>query len=317
MQLSGQNFKTVGQPQYSNSSFNSNPVTQPVAQPVAQQPQVAQAPQVNTVQQAALTPGVVPYQTQYPMGYYPPQNTVYPQYQPAPQQPQNVQVPATAAGVNIQIFNPSVSTPGSAPATYNVNAPSYPSNYYTNSVGNDGKLHPNNNTNINTNNNVNNSSEPQEKTKTEKRKVVELTDQYIMNLEQHLNSQEKAVRLKAAKEVYSRLEEDDSRFDDKALTALINKMLQDPSGEVRLIALSALDSRICKGDDYSVNVLQNMQNSKESNGQDAIDASNILLKMSAREVEKEFPVKEKKEQHKTAADVVDKPKKTAADAMKG
>ena len=125
---------------------------------------------------------------------------------------------------------------------------------------------------------------------------MELTDDYIRNLESYLNSQEKEVRLNAAKEVYARLAEDESRHDDKALTALINKMLQDPSEEIRLIALSALEGRIVTGDDYTVGVLQKMQQKSDGYGQDAVDASNILLKMSGKQVEKEFEVKDNKKQ---------------------
>ena len=73
-------------------------------------------------------------------------------------------------------------------------------------------------------------------------------------------------------------------------------MLQDPCEEVRVLALSALESRLCKGDDYTVGVLQNMQQNNNGYGQDAIDASNILLKMSGRQVEKEFEVKDVKQQ---------------------
>ena len=137
-----------------------------------------------------------------------------------------------------------------------------------------------------------------DKKKTEKKKVVELTDTYIKNLENYLDSQEKDVRLNAAKEVYARLEEDESRKDDKALTALINKMLQDPAEEIRLLALSALESRIVTGDDYTAGVLKQMQQSKDGYGQDAIDASKILLQMSGKQVEKEVPVKEKKPEKK-------------------
>lgn len=133
-----------------------------------------------------------------------------------------------------------------------------------------------------------------DKKKTEKKKVVELTDTYIKNLENYLDSQEKDIRLNAAKEVYARLEEDESRKDDKALTALVNKMLQDPAEEIRLLALSALESRIVTGDDYTAGVLKQMQQSKDGYGQDAIDASKILLQMSGKQVEKEVPVKEKK-----------------------
>ena len=294
MQVPVQNVKQQNN-QY-NNSFNSTAQTQCCTAP-NQQTQCQQT---------------------YPQGYLPPQQTVYPQYQPA--QNQNMQIPATASGVNIQIFNPSVAIPGAKAPTYNVNAPCYPSGYYTSSVGADGKLHPNNGTNsgtigdnnnntyttnTNTTNNTTTSANSIEKEdnkkKTEKRTIIQLTDEYIKNLESYLNSQDKGVRLNAAKEVYARLEEDDSRHDDKALTALVNKMLQDPSEEIRVIALSALDSKIVTGDDYTVNVLKNMQQNNNGYGQDAVDASNILLKMSGKQVEKEFEVKDtpkKKEEPK-------------------
>jgi len=260
------------------------------------------AGQQNVQQQC--TPGYIPPQ----VPYYPPCYS-QPQVQNQPQQqaqPQNVQVPATAAGVNIQIFNPSVGTPGAPAPTYNVNAPCYPSGYYTNSLGQDGKMHPNNSgctcpqngntgnsggtvTNTDTTTNTNN----QTNKKTEKRKIVELTDDYIRMLESYLNSQDEKIRLNAAKDVYARLEEDDSRHDDKALTALVNKMLQDPCDEIRLLALTALDGRMVDGDDYTVNVLKKMQQSDGGYGQDAIEANKILLQMSSRQVEKEFEVKDK------------------------
>ena len=308
----------------------------------------------------------------YPAGYVSPQN-MYPQAQ-------NMQVQPSTSGVHIQIINPSVGTPGAAP-TYNVNAPCYPSGYYTNSVGADGKMYPNNsgigqqgsntnngniggnvntgtnngiignnngqagnsgipygnnsgagqignntnngtidgnvntgtnngiigngnNSNNVTNNNTTTTIERSEK-KTEKRKIVELTDNYIKNLEAYLDSPDKQVRLNAAKEVYARLEEDESRYDDKALNALVNKMLQDPARDIRFLALTALDGRICKGDDYTVAVLKNMQaNNNDPLNQEAADASSILLKMSGRQVEKEFEVKEKKD--KKANEMSDK-----------
>lgn len=307
MQVTGQNI------QQKPAQCVTQPITQTQTCPVQSAPQQQQTP----------------VQNQYPQGYLPPQNTIYPQYQ-APQA-QNLQVPSTASGVNIQIFNPSVATPGAQPPTYNVNAPCYPSSYYTSSVGADGKMQPNNgsnnphtgdnvnngtnsgtigdnnhntyttNNNTTTNNNGTNSTDKTaetDKKKTEKRKIVELTDEYIKNLENYLNSQDKEVRRNAAKEVYERLKEDDSRHDDKALTALINKMLQDPSEDIRVVALSALDERIVTGDDYTVNVLKNMQQSNNGTGQDAVDASNILLKMSGRQVEKEFEVKDDKKDKK-------------------
>lgn len=192
-------------------------------------------------------------------------------------QPQNIQVPASQSGVNIQIFNPSVTPPGGAPPVYNVNAPNYgtgngngcyPGDYYMRQMGE-------------------NSSSGK---KTEKREIVQLTDEYIKNLENYLNSQDKEVRSMGAKEVFARLNEDHSRKDDLALNALINKMLQDPCTQVRVLALSALDSRIATGDNTTVSILQQMQNSKTGYGQDAVQATNVLLKMSGKTVEKEFEV---------------------------
>lgn len=228
------------------------------------------------------------------------QNNNIPQYQTAPVQAsqpvqqysqpqnQNVQVP-NYSGVNIQIFNPSVTPPGATAPVYNVNAPNYgatnatgcyPPDYYTKNFGQ--------NNQTNTTNTTENKTTDK---KTEKREIVQLTDDYIRNLENYLNSQDKEVRLMGAKEVVARLEEDHSRKDDKALNALINKMLQDPSTPIRVMALSALDSRIVTGDDFTVGVLQQMQNSQSGYGQDALQASNVLLKMSGQTTEKEFEVK--------------------------
>ena len=221
------------------------------------------------------------------------------QYQTAPMQQsaqgQNVQVP-NYSGVNIQIFNPSVTPPGATAPVYNVNAPNYapnggcyPSGYYTNNWGQQNGTNGQNGVQASASATMSTSEK-----KTEKREIVQLTDDYIRNLENYLNSQDKEVRLMGAKEVVARLEEDHSRKDDKALNALINKMLQDPSTPVRILAMSALNSRVASGDAFTINLLQQMQNSQSGYGQDAIQASEILLKMSGQKVEKEFEVKNDK-----------------------
>ena len=248
-----------------------------------QQP-IVQAPQSYMPPQQPAQP-----QVQQMAQAQPPQQVQAPQYQTAPmgqpQQGQNVQVP-NYSGVNIQIFNPSVTPPGGTAPVYNVNAPNYgqnsgcyPPNYYTNNYAPNG---------VNGNASTTNTNGK----KTEKREIVQLTDDYIRNLENYLNSQDKEVRMMGAKEVLARLEEDHSRKDDKALNALINKMLQDPSTPIRVMALSALDSRIVTGDDFTVNVLKQIQNSDTGYGQDAMQATNVLLKMSGKKVEKEFEVKD-------------------------
>lgn len=224
--------------------------------------------------------------------------------------PQNYQVP-NYSGVNIQIFNPSVTPPGAHPPVYNVNAPSYqsqgqssqvqmqgqgygqcmpccyPPNYYTQQLpaANNGSIIK--------------ETESGEKVKTEKRKVVQLTDEYIKNLENYLNSQDKSVRYMGAKEVVARLEEDEARCDDLALNALINKMLKDPYDKVRFLALASLKARIATGNDESVQLLKDMQSSKSAYGMDAPLATEVLLQMSGKKVEKEFVVKETQKETKT------------------
>lgn len=73
-------------------------------------------------------------------------------------------------------------------------------------------------------------------------RVTALTDEYIMSLENYLNNQNTDIRLMAAKEILTRLDEDKTRFDDAALNALLNKMLQDPQKIIRVAALSAFSS---------------------------------------------------------------------------
>lgn len=214
-------------------------------------------------------------------------------------QGQNVQVP-NYSGVNIQIFNPAVVTPGITNPVSNVNMPtytnntSYPANYYTQNlsqpVPSASPVKP---------------AQPQaeeETKKTEKREIVQLTDDYIRNLEMYLSDTEnKDVRLMGAKEVLARLQEDPIRKDDEALNALVNKMLKDPYEPVKFIAMAALESRAATGNQETVEILEGIQQPKSDApmaNEDALKASNILLKMSGTTVEKEFEVKDKPEKEK-------------------
>ncbi len=286
------------------------------------------------------------------------------QYQTQPIQPQGqnyapqVQtapiIPGSQSGVHIQIFNPSVGMPGTAPV-YNVNAPSYgtnpnqtpsyPANYYTTNWGQgccvpqypcasmpgsiNGGVNQTQNVTVNpaampaqpaaaqqgssNSGNINGqapagasataSATTNDGKKTEKRTIVMLTDDYIKNVENYLNSQDKEVRLMGAKEVVARALEDPSRKDDKALNALVNKMIQDPDMKVRFLGLSLLYSRNITGDANTAAILQNMQNSTSGYGQDALMAANILLKMSGQTTEKEFEVTDKAKNKKKTEDV--------------
>lgn len=291
---------------------------QNIQQPIAQTQQVYAQPQQQVQSQAQQCP-VQCQQAQVPQAS---------QYQTSPigqaQQGQNVQVP-NYSGVNIQIFNPSVTPPGATAPVYNVNAPNYsqnpgcyPPNYYTNNYNANGANGSNGadangvngaNSQNNANSTINTTENKTTDKKTEKREIVQLTDDYIKNLENYLNSQDKEVRMMGAKEVLARLEEDHSRKDDKALNALINKMLQDPSTPIRVMALSALDSRVVTGDNFTINILKQLQNSKDGYGQDALQATDVLLKMSGQKVEKEFEVKDS-DKKKTESKKSEKTEKT-------
>lgn len=210
-------------------------------------------------------------------------------------QPQNVQVP-NYSGVNIQIFNPSVAAPGANVPASNINTtnyatmPAYPQNYYTQNFAQPQIPAPVQPQNV----------EP-EKKKVEKREIVQLTDEYVKTLEGYLNNPNKEVRLMGAKEVLARLQEDDSRKNDVALNALINKMLQDPNQPVKFIAMAALESKAANGNDTSKALLQDIQKQKTAHGEDSLKASNILLKMSGNTIKKEFEVKEKPEKESKKA----------------
>jgi len=213
-------------------------------------------------------------------------------------QPNQGQTQPNYAGVNIQIFNPAVNAPGSMTAmpqpNSNINSnnytsnPVYPGNYYTQNFAQPAQpaqpIQPAP---------VVQPAEP-EKKKTETREIVELTDEHIKTLENYLNSQDKQERLLGAKEVTARLQEDKTRRNDDALNALVNKMLQDPYQPIRFMAMGAIESRMASGNDESVQLLQQLQSTQSSDGQDELKASNALLKMSGSTTKKEFEVENNK-----------------------
>lgn len=113
-------------------------------------------------------------------------------------------------------------------------------------------------------------------------RVVALTNEYIMSLENYLNNPNTEIRLMAAKEILTRLDEDKNRYDDAALNALLNKMLQDPEKLVRIAALSAFSSQLASGNDYTVTLLTKIQNNPNADKEDVLQAADSLLKMSSR-----------------------------------
>lgn len=165
-------------------------------------------------------------------------------------------VPQGTNGLNIIINSPTVATPGSNPMI----------NSNTNYLGGNGQ---------NSTNGVKPSSNDKKK-----KKIVALTDNYIKNLENYLRSPNKESKITAIKEIAQRFTEDDSRKTNKSLNALLNLALQAKEKEVRLLALTLLTTGAAGGNEITVQILNNLQQSDIYKGGEANDAKKALLKMS-------------------------------------
>lgn len=214
-----------------------------------------------------------------PVGYQPYQN-------------KTVAVPATGGNVNIIINNPSASL---NPNGANINnsctglpGQSYPPGYYIN------------------NNNMNNPapSTPQvpysniplaqqplqgadtaaKKDKKPMKNIVQLTDEYIKTLENYLRNPNPEIKLMGAKELMQRFREDESRKNDAALTNLLNLTLQSKYSPVKMIGTTILSNGWAQGDDFTRQLLNQMQQSKSSYGLDALDAAEAALKSAGNTI---------------------------------
>ena len=141
-------------------------------------------------------------------------------------------------------------------------------------------------------------AEAEAKKNSTQKRVVALTDEYIKSLENYLNNPNDEIRLMASKEILTRLDEDKDRFDDAALNALLNKMLQDPSKLIRVASLGAFASQLASGNDYTVTLLHNIQQNPNADKEDVLQAADILLKMSAGTEVKNIPNPAVKEEGK-------------------
>lgn len=108
--------------------------------------------------------------------------------------------------------------------------------------------------------------------------VVELTNDYIKTLESYLKSPDKQVRQTGIKELINRYEEDNTRYNDPALTALLNISLLDPDVSNRVMAMSVISSGGAQGDETTIELLKRAEKSDKMYGQEAIMANKALLK---------------------------------------
>lgn len=172
------------------------------------------------------------------------------------------EIPPGTNGLNIIINSPTVAAPGSNPMI----------NTNTNCLGN-GQGGASASSAAAS---ANADSNKPKKTK----KIVALTDDYIKNLENYLRSPNKELKSYAIKEISKRFEEDDARKTNPSLNALLNLALQAKEPHIRFIALSLLNSGLAGGNDVTIQILNNMQQSGVYKGEEANDVKKALLKMS-------------------------------------
>ena len=200
----------------------------------------------------------------------------------------NNKIPTSYAGVNINCYtlDPTKLPPDSpllhapqpqctiAPAGFPAGGCCYPGNYYINNYAPNGGV-----PNYPIQPNVN----PQQSQNTKKKRVQVLTDQYIKNLEAYLDSDNEELREYAASEVLQRLQEDKTRYNDKALNVLVNKMIIDPfDHKVRDRGLLAIESQLAGGDENTKNILLMLQQDPNLGDMTKGSIANSLLQLSAK-----------------------------------
>ena len=240
-----------------------------------------------------------------PLYTYTPQQIVTPQGQSVSITPSNITAPfyqypntsiynsnpkQAASGVNIYIYNPS-----------GLGGPS------SNSTANANYMLPNQNQTAATTN-VNPQTEPRQAAaantpianapispqqnsekildEKENKTVVELTDNYIKTLENFLKSNDKDIRKSAIIDLIKRFEEDETRRDNPALTALLNIALQDPDDNNRMLAMTPVATGSAKGDDNTAILLQGLSASDKLYGTEAKMANESLLNNVQKKVSK-------------------------------
>ena len=195
---------------------------------------------------------------------------------------------AGVSAVNIQIFNP---TAGAAPSSGNMTYPQsswygpqgmglypYPMPmpyYYPMPAQQPAQTQP-------AAAPVSQPAQTEEKPKMKDKDVVPLTDEYIKTIENYLNNSNPDIRMQGVKELLNRFKELETRKDDPALTNLLNKSLQDPDPNVRMIAMTTLSSGYANGNQKTSQLLNQIQQTPNVYGEDAKLASQALLKMASK-----------------------------------
>ena len=115
---------------------------------------------------------------------------------------------------------------------------------------------------------------------TKKKRITEITDDYVKNLENYLRNADKTTRTTAITQLIKLLEEDQSRYEDPALTALLNIALQDSDASNRVYAMIPITTGSIHGDENTKQILEKLVNSTKLQGKEASTAREALLMLS-------------------------------------
>lgn len=115
----------------------------------------------------------------------------------------------------------------------------------------------------------------------DKKQLVQITDDLVREIESYLRSPDAETRKMGIIELIRRFEEDESRYDHPALTALLNIALQDPVPRNTIMAMSPITTESAHGDETTAKILRELSspNNKNMHGKEAEMAKEALLKV--------------------------------------
>jgi len=264
------------------TAITENSINNNAASENTKAPQQTTAPSQEPQPQENATETVL---ASYPANYYvnmpkPANSTAQTVQNPTYTYPANYyagqQIPGQqTSGVNIMIFNPSVTPPG---GTVNTSC-----NYV---------LPPTNNAPPQIIQSPPPAPQPpvivEKKTpkaeKTKTKEVTELTDDLVKSIENYLRNQNREIRLLGVKKLVEILKEDpQSRKDDVALNNLVNLALQDKDRTIRTFALSAVRTGLASGDALTTELLNGIMNSSNPIGGQEIAAAAALNRVGKKQ----------------------------------
>ena len=197
--------------------------------------------------------------------------------------PQGTNIAGGANGVTINIIGASVNPNGAniynAAPSNTTNLPAYDKNYYMNNMATphtqQAPTVPIGASNLNNDNN---------KKEVAKKDIVLLTDEYIKTLENYIRNDNPDIKLMGAKELMKRFREDESRKNDPALTSLLNLTLQSRYSPVKMVGMGIIQNGWAQGDQFTQQLLSQIQQSNTAYGLDALDAADAALKSAGKTV---------------------------------